>query len=109
MSANNGIAIIKDYPDIISTIKVQNADLDLEGTYPKIEQLMNISKETTYRELCQIRGIPEEQQREIGINLTGGVTNAIELCQNVFQLPAPNAWLTEFQAHLDKQKEKEAA
>lgn len=57
---------------------------------------MNISKETTYRELCKMRGIPEHVQREIGINLTGGVANAVEICHNAFKLPTPEQWLDSF-------------
>lgn len=49
---------------------------------------MNISKETTWRELCRIMGISEEKQREVGISLTGGPVNAVEICETVFQLPS---------------------
>ena len=49
---------------------------------------MNISKETTYRELCQIQGLTEADRRLIGINLSGGVSNAIEICNKALQLPA---------------------
>ena len=32
-------------------------DLDVAGTYPTVKNIFNISKETTYRELSQIRDI----------------------------------------------------
>lgn len=48
---------------------------------------MNISKETTWRELCRLEGIPETVQRANGINLTGGSTNAIQFCNEIYGLP----------------------
>lgn len=62
-------------------------DIDIEGTYPNVEDVMNISNETTYRELHQIQGLTEQERREFGINLTGGVSNAMEICCKVFGLP----------------------
>ena len=62
--------------------------IDIEGTYPNGEDIMNISKETTYREMCMIRGLTESERREVGINLSGGTVNAIEICSKVLQLPA---------------------
>lgn len=49
---------------------------------------MNISKETTYRELHLIRGLTEDERRQVGINLSGGVSNAVEICNKVLQLPS---------------------
>ena len=48
---------------------------------------MNISNETTYRELHAIQGIPDHKRRQIGINLSGGIVNAVEQCHELFQLP----------------------
>lgn len=49
---------------------------------------MNISKETTYRELHLIRGLSEDDRRQVGINLSGSVSNAVEICVKVLQLPS---------------------
>lgn len=48
---------------------------------------MNISKETTYRELSRMEGIPEHVQRANSINLTGGHTNAMQFCNEIYGLP----------------------
>jgi hypothetical protein len=48
---------------------------------------MNISKETTVAELIKIEGIDDRTQRSIGINLTGGHINAVEICTRVFKAP----------------------
>jgi hypothetical protein len=59
---------------------------------------MNISKETTFRELSSIRDVPENIRRSIGINLTGGLVNAVEICCNVYKLPSFNDLLEDFQS-----------
>lgn len=52
-----------------------------------MEDAANISNETTYRELCAIKGLPDHKRRQIGINLSGGIVNSIELCHDLFELP----------------------
>lgn len=88
MMADNGCAIVKEMPDTRSMCRAHCGDIDIEGTYPNGEDIMNISKETTYRELCQIQGLTEADRRLIGINLSGGASNAIEICNKALQLPA---------------------
>lgn len=85
---DNGIAVIKEMPDVRSMARAHCGDIDIEGTYPNGEDIMNISKETTYRELHQIQGLTEYDRRMVGINLSGGVANAVEICNTVLQLPA---------------------
>lgn len=48
---------------------------------------MNLSKETTYRELSRIEGIPETVQRANGINILGGYVNAAQFCNEIYGLP----------------------
>ena len=67
--------------------------LDIEGTYPTIQVVANISKETTLRELSRIKDISEQHQRVIGINLSGGVANAVEIGNMAFGLPTLSEWL----------------
>lgn len=71
--------------------------LDVSSSYPNTEDILNISKETTLRELCKIKGIPEIVQREAGINLTGGHVNAVEICNNILQFPDMNIILKQYQ------------
>ena len=57
------------------------------------------------RELCKIKGIPEFIQRQVGINITGGHVNAVEICNNVLQFPDMEVVLKQYQldrAALDK-------
>lgn len=64
-----------------------NVKLDVEGSYPNGELVMNLSKETTYRELSRIEGIPETVQRANGINILGGYVNAAQFCNEIYGLP----------------------
>lgn len=84
---DSGIHCIKDIPNMSTKIYVHVADLDVEGAYPWGETIMNISKETTWRELSRLEGIPDEVQRRNGINLTGGHTNAVQFCNEIYGLP----------------------
>jgi hydrogenase maturation factor len=98
--ADTGLRIIEECPDIATSIFKDVADLDIVGTYPNEEILMNISKETTKRELCSIRGIAESVRRTQGINLTGGHTNAVEVCVEFFGAASFAKTLEEFEKTL---------
>ena len=89
----NGIPIISDLPSLISMIRTHLADLDVEGTYPTLEAILNISKETTHLELAGIKGLTELDRRMVGINMTGGKSNAVEICTTVFKAPSPTELL----------------
>lgn len=70
--------------------------LDVAASYPNNECVLNISKETTKREICDIEGISEEVYRMQGINLSGGRTNASEYCQTMFGLPTMDKMLMHY-------------
>ena len=57
---------------------------------------MNVSKETTVRELVDIEGIPTEVHRQQTINLSGGATNAIEFCTTMYNFPELVTLLEDF-------------
>ena len=85
--SDTGLPLIKDNPDIRTLAHPHCADIDIEGTYPNLEDVMNISNETTYRELGTIQGFTDQDRRAIGINLSGGVVNSVELCTTLLGLP----------------------
>ena len=58
-----------------SKITIHNADLDIEGTYPSVQQATNACKQTTVKEIIRIEGLSELEQRQLGINLSGGIVN----------------------------------
>lgn len=92
----NGLFLFDDLPQVRSYVRAHVADLDVEGTYPNVEILMNISKETTAQELCYIRDVPEIYRRAIGVNLSGGFVNAVEICMQVYNAPSFSDLLAEF-------------
>ena len=72
--------------------------LDVSASYPWGEACLNISKKTTHLELIDIEGISEHVRRMQGINFSGGATNAVEFCTQLFGLPTPVEWEEAFLA-----------
>lgn len=83
----DGLKVVEENPEFATMFRGHVADLDVEGTYPNEEVLMNISKETTYMELAEITGVTDTMRRAAGINLTGGFVNAAEICRDVMGAP----------------------
>lgn len=79
-----------------SMFYIHNADLDIVSTYPKVGIMLNISKETCVLELAKIQNVNGTERRSIGINLTGGKTNALILAKKVLKLKAPTDLLPDF-------------
>lgn len=100
---DNGLSVIREFPNIKTFIRAHVADLDVAGAYPNTEDFMNISNETTYRELCRIKGVPEDVQRKAGINMTAANTNAVEISCNLFGLPSFNDLLEAFESDCGSQ------
>lgn len=100
--ADNGLCVIEEYPDLRTNIRAHVGDLDVSASYPNGECVFNISKETTHRELCKIQGVPEIMQRMQGINLSGGHTNAVEVCSGLFKMPTMEEFLKSYDAHLGR-------
>ena len=93
----NGLKCIKDLPELKTCIRAWVSDLDVKSAYPYTEILANISKETTLLELSDIEGVTEAQRRVIGLNLTGGRVNCVELCTAAFGLPQLDVLLTDYE------------
>lgn len=94
---DNGLTVIKEIPDLSTRVYVHVADLDVSSGYPTIQRILNMSKETTYRELSQIQGITEAAQRMAGINLTASHVNAVEVTCELFNAPSFDKLLGEFE------------
>lgn len=89
----NGLKILEEVPEIQSLIRMYVSDADIESTYPNGEIVMNLSKETTMMEMCKVEGISKSRQRLLGVNLTGGPSNAVEIMTEVAKLPGPDQML----------------
>lgn len=68
--------------------------------------LSNQSKETTAKEMGKIKDIDETTQRAIGINLTGGHVNALEISCAAFKAPTLDTLLQAFKEQLPKSRAK---
>ena len=90
--SNTGLDVIEELPEVRSSIFIHNADIDIEGTYPNIGVVANTAKETTLREMSAIEGLKEDQKRELGINISGGKINAIEIAVTALGLPTLTQW-----------------
>lgn len=77
--------------------------LDVSASYPNGGAAFNISKETTHKELTSIVGVPVRAQRMSTINLSSGHTNAVEICNKLYGMPAMETLL---QAFIRSEKEK---
>jgi hypothetical protein len=94
--ADNGLCIIEDNDMMRTNIRSHVGDLDVAASYPNGECTFNISKETTRKELIKIEGVSNRTQRIQGINLSGGATNAYEVCVDLFSMPTMDDWLKSF-------------
>lgn len=93
----DGLKVVNETPELSTLIYVHVADLDVSSGYPTIQRILNMSKETTYRELSKMRGISEWTQRMAGINLTASHVNAYEIACNLFKAPRFDDLLAEFE------------
>lgn len=94
---DNGLMCVSDIPELRSLLRAHVADLDVKSAYPYTEILANVSKATTKMELSYIEGVSETDRRIIGLNLTAGRTNAVELCTRAFGLPELDVLLMDYE------------
>jgi len=100
---NNGLPLLEELPDVQSTVRMYVSDADITSTYPNGEIIMNLSKETTMMEMGRISGLLNTDRINVGINLTGGPVNAIEIMTHVMHAPRPDQLLDAFMEELQKE------
>lgn len=92
----NGLKCISDVEELQTLIRLYVSDLDIRSAYPWAEIVCNASKATTVMELVRIEGVSEEDRRRVGINMSGGTTNAINYCQTIHKHPGVHAFYEEY-------------
>lgn len=100
----NGVYMIQDLPSVRSFVRRYTSDADIGSTYPNGEIILNLSKMTTMYEVGRIAGITASKQRLVGINLTGGPVNSIEILTDVMKAPDPFQLLEAFEAELAQEE-----
>jgi hypothetical protein len=93
---DNGLKIVMEDDNIVTNVRIHTGDLDVSAAYPTNECVMNVSKETTSKELIEVEGIDETSKRMQTINFSSGRTNATEFCTNMFGLPTFDQLLDAF-------------
>lgn len=83
-----GLPLIEEDPSILTNIRAFTYDSDCISAYPTCVSILNVSMETTKREIIDIEGVPEELFRLQNINLMTGNVNALEYGQYMFGLPS---------------------
>lgn len=89
---DTGLRCIKESDKIVTNIHTHAADLDISSSYPTNGEIFNSSRKTTVRELVSILGMSPSQLRMQTLNYSGGETNAVEFCTEVYKLPPVVAW-----------------
>lgn len=73
-----GLPLIEEDPLIATNARGYVSDVDASAAYPTATSINNVSKENTYRELCTIKGVPEDVFKLQNLNFITGKVNAIE-------------------------------
>jgi hypothetical protein len=84
----NGIANIGEDKTLHTNIRMYVSDSDIGSAYPTNQCVFNVSKETTKRELIDIKGIKRDIYRLQNINLLSGEVNAVDYCVEIFNFPS---------------------
>lgn len=87
MTLNTGLYAFKDYPGLRTNLYGHAGDLDVKSSYPFGQWVFNMSRMTTVRELINIEGVRDSVRRTQGLNLSGGRSNAVEFCTEIFGMP----------------------
>lgn len=102
MAAPTGMACVKELVDYKTLIFTHVSDLDIVSTYPVVSQVLNIARETCLMEFSRMKGVRETERREVGVNLTAGRVNAVEICEKILKAPTLDQLLGEFKATIGK-------
>ena len=84
---DNGVPFFDKDP-LNSEIRLWVYDVDAKATYPSEGIACNIAQETTRVEFNKMAGLSSDEQRSVGINLTGGANNAAELLSVAYGMPS---------------------
>lgn len=105
----NGLQVFDDAPNLRTMFFQYLSDLDIASTYPTVERICNLSKETTKFEVSALRGFSNQQLRTFTLDLTGGKSNALDLCIRYLGYPTPDKFLEDYQAFKQEKSQLKAA
>jgi hypothetical protein len=79
-------------------IRRDTADSDAEGTYPSLEEAFNIAQQNIMYEMVKVEHLTLSEQMMMGIDVTGGSSNAALLLNTIYQVPPFQEVLNIFKA-----------
>jgi len=82
-----GLCLVDEVSQLPTMIRAFVYDSDCTSAYPTCISILNVSKETTKREIITIVGIDEDVFRLQNINLLSGHVNMLEYGHEMFGLP----------------------
>jgi len=85
MLANNGLRCIEGMPEAVTRIYLGVCDIDILSSYPSVNSALNVSKETTMKEIISIEGILESVFRANNMMLSTG-TDKVRYAEEMFGL-----------------------
>lgn len=87
--AQNGKAMFKELPKLLSYVRTSTNDIDVEGAYPTGTVIQNVDQMTTWMEMTMIEGLDRLEYRRIAVNLAAGgaINNAGELARMLYKAP----------------------
>lgn len=91
-----GVCCVEENPLLHTLIRLFVYDSDAVGAYPSAAMAANVSRETTVREIIDIKGIEEVTFRRHNLNLLQGHVNALEYGCVMHGLPTPQKALALF-------------
>lgn len=94
----NGLQIILEDPNLRTSLRGYVFDSDASAAYPSAITSLNVSKETTKRELISIGSFEKYEFTMQNINLLSGHVNALEYCTTMFKFPNPPDILKDYLA-----------
>lgn len=87
---SSNMPLFVDAPHLRTRVYRFNFDLDVEGTYPNLENGLNLGKSSNRFEVSRIQGVSETLRRYVGVDLTLPETNAVWLATILNKAPTIN-------------------
>lgn len=84
---HEGLKCLEDFPEISTNIRGLVFDADVSSSYPSVTNCCNVSKETTYREVITIEGLPEDKFRLANLSIAAGHANILFYFSEMFDMP----------------------
>lgn len=97
LRTREGMRCVIELPGFATNVYPFTFDCDVTTAYPGNQIIMNLSRETTWRELLYIEGVPEQIKREQCMNIAASAeNNALEITQELMRAPLLFDLLDEF-------------